>query len=602
MFDLNALVDDLSDNSEFEEIPVDIDAFMGDGYLEQTGVRLSHEQKEAIEHMTQVFRSDTLYQIYDKKRADYLVSVSVREVICMWGKGSGKDFISEVACAYLVYKLMCLKDPAKYFGKPPGDSFDIVNVAQNAEQARNVFFKGLTRMIKNSPWFAGKYTARQRDISFDKNITVYSGHSEAEAFEGLNLIMCVLDEIAGFEHYGGAEEEDGKSPAQAIYDMYSASITSRFGKNGKIVLLSFPRSKGDFISSRYDDVAIEVIPHPYSHTFVINPELPEDAPGNSFDIEWTEDEIVRYRKPGIWASRRPSWRVNPTKEIDDYMEEFYSEPDKSLGKFAAEPQMSEGGFFGDHEAIDEFSNYKNGIDEDGAFLPTFEPKEETDYYIHVDLARKHDRCVVSMAHVDGWTIARGRGMGEEEFVPLVKVDLIKYWTPSRGKQVDFTEVRDYIMDLRRRGFPIKKVTFDQWQSEEMISFFNRMGIKSDILSVGLAHYMDLKLIINEGRGQAPFSEILRRELKQLFITKNGKNVDHPRTKIGSKDISDSVCGAVYNATSLTPKKEAFEFTVKDMDDMRAESWAPKEDRGLIDPPRAERGRMPQDLEKFLGLI
>jgi hypothetical protein len=299
----------------------------------------------------------------------------------------------------------------------------------------------------------------------------------------------------------------------------------------------------------------------------------------------------------VWALRRPSWDVNPRMNIEQYREEFRNEPAKSLGKFAAEPQESVGGFFDDHNLIDEFSKYSNGLDEKNVFYESFKPKEDVDYFIHVDLARKHDRCVVSMAHVSGWREA-GQ-MGAEEYVPLVKVDLIRYWTPDRDKQVDFAEVREFIMSLVRRGFHVKKITFDQWQSEEMIKYFNRIGVEADILSVGLQHYMDLKLIVTEQRGFAPYNEILRREMKQLFITKNGKNVDHPRTTVGSKDIADSVCGAVFNAAYLTPKMTKFEFKVLNSDDFH-EEINPMASRGQIDPPRAPAGtEMPAELRHWL---
>lgn len=600
MFDIDDLIDDLDSTSEFEEVPVSLDIFMGRGYLEQTGVTLSWYQKEMIEHMTQVFRYETLVELYGEKQAKALDNYTVREVICMVGKGSGKDYCAEIACAYAVYKLLCLKDPAKYFGKPPGDSIDIINIAINADQAQNVFFSGFKRMVKNSPWFAGKFDAKQRSIAFDKNITVFSGHSQAEAFEGYNIFMAVLDEIAGFEHFTKGEDEDGKSPAQAIYDMYDASITSRFGDNGKLVLLSFPRQKGDFIETRYREVVGEVVSHPQAHTFVINPKLPADTPGNSFDIEWTVDEILSYAEGSVWALRRPSWDVNPTKDIDMYVRDFFREPTKALGKFAAEPQESAGGFFEDYDAIDNFSNYKNAFDENGSFLPTFKPKEDVRYYVHVDLARKHDRCVVSMAHVETWRKAGMQG-GDEEFVPVIKVDLIKTWKPDRDRQVDFTEVREFIMALVRAGWPIKKVTFDQWQSEEMIKYFNRVGIESDVLSVGLPHYMDLKLIIAEKRGMAPHSEVLRRELKQLFITKNGKNVDHPRTKEGSKDVSDSVCGAIFNAANLTPKVNKFTFQIMSEDDYEQPLNIPS-DTLPIKTPKGDRAKMPADIAKFLELL
>ncbi len=71
------------------------------------------------------------------------------------------------------------------------------NVAINAQQAKNVFFKGFKTKIEKSPWFAGKYEAKVDSIGFDKSITVYSGHSERESHEGLNLLLAVLDEISG---------------------------------------------------------------------------------------------------------------------------------------------------------------------------------------------------------------------------------------------------------------------------------------------------------------------------------------------------------------------------------------------------------------------
>lgn len=602
MFDLDDLIDDLEGDDEFWEIPVDIDTFMGRGYLEQTGVTLSHYQKEMIEHMTQIFRYETLVKLYGKATADVYWSKTVRETICMVGKGSGKDYCAEIACAYVVYKLLCMKNPALYFGKPPGDSIDIINVAINADQARNVFFSGFSRMVRNSPWFKehGGVEPTQRAVRFDHNITVYSGHSEAEAFEGYNTLMVILDEIAGFEHMPKGDDDNGVSPAQAIYDMYNASITSRFGANGKLVLLSFPRQKGDFIHARYEKVVGEVYHHPYQHTFVMNDKLPVDAPGNSFTIEWTEDEIISYAKDNVWALRRPSWEVNPVKFIEEYKNDFYEEPSKALGKFAAEPQESVGGFFDQHDLIDEFSNYKNGWDsERGIFFESFKPDPDAGYYIHVDLARKHDRCVVSMAHVSGWRRVGMQG-GDDDIVPTVEVDLIRYWTPKGDRHVDFTAVREFIMTIIRSGFNVRKITFDQWQSEEMIKYFNRLGVESDVLSVGLAHYMDLKLMVAERRVTAPFDEILRKELKQLFITKNGKNVDHPRTKDGSKDLADAVCGSVFNAALLTPKVTDFEFTVLSADDFKY-GRAPDKPKPLIDPPKASTP-MPDDIARFIELL
>ena len=134
--------------------------------------------------------------------------------------------------AYIVYKLMCLKDPSRYYGKPSGDAIDIINVAINAKQAKNVFFKGFQSKIKNCPWFAGKFYAKTESIEFDKAITVHSGHSERESHEGLNLFVAVLDEISGFALEGASASSKS---SDAIYKAFRGTVDSRFAETGKCI-------------------------------------------------------------------------------------------------------------------------------------------------------------------------------------------------------------------------------------------------------------------------------------------------------------------------------------------------------------------------------
>jgi hypothetical protein len=181
---------DLSDffgaleNNAFEEIPVDLDTFLHDSnYLDQPP--LSQIQRDLVEAMSQIYKEEDLVNFMGEKEGrEHFKKYTKGEVILQLGKGSGKDHTSTIGCAYLVYKLLCLKDPARYFGKPPADAIDIINVAINAQQAKNVFFKGFKGKISRSPWFAGKYDSKADSIEFDKSITVYSGHSERESHEG----------------------------------------------------------------------------------------------------------------------------------------------------------------------------------------------------------------------------------------------------------------------------------------------------------------------------------------------------------------------------------------------------------------------------------
>ena len=251
----NDFLEVLKEN-QFEEKPVDVKTFVeSSDYLGQP--TLSAIQYDIVEAMSQIYKKEDLQELYGAvEGARYYEKYTKNEIILQLGKGSGKDFTSTVACAYIVYKLLCLKDPARYFGKPSGDAIDLINVAINAQQAKNVFFKGFKTKIEKSPWFAGKYNAKADSVEFDKSITVYSGHSERESHEGLNLLLAVLDEISGFASEVGTGNEQGKT-AENIYKAFRGSVDSRFPDLGKVVLLSFPRYQGDFISKRYEDVIME---------------------------------------------------------------------------------------------------------------------------------------------------------------------------------------------------------------------------------------------------------------------------------------------------------------------------------------------------------
>ena len=248
----NDFLEVLQDNP-FQENPVDTKTFVeSPEYLGQPG--LSEIQYDIVEAMSQVYKKEDLQRLMGEQEGTrYYEKYTKNEIILQLGKGSGKDFTSTVACAYIVYKLLCLKDPARYFGKPSGDAIDLINVAINAQQAKNVFFKGFKTKIEKSPWFAGKYNAKVDSIEFDKSITVYSGHSERESHEGLNIMLAVLDEISGFATEVGTGNDQGKT-ADNIYKAFRGTVDSRFPDLGKVVLLSFPRFPGDFISQHYDSV------------------------------------------------------------------------------------------------------------------------------------------------------------------------------------------------------------------------------------------------------------------------------------------------------------------------------------------------------------
>jgi hypothetical protein len=543
-----------SDN--FAERPVDAKTFVeGEAYLGQPP--LSQVQYDIVEAMSQIYRLEDLVDLLgDTEGRRYYKKYTKNEIILQLGKGSGKDFTSTVACAYIVYKLLCLKDPARYFGKPAGDAIDIINVAINAQQAKNVFFKGFKSKIERSPWFAGKFYAKADSIEFDHSITVYSGHSERESHEGLNLILAVLDEISGFASEVSTGNDQGKT-ADNIYKAFRASVDSRFPDLGKVALLSFPRYPGDFISQRYDAVIAEKDIVTKQHRFVMNPDLPENQEGNYLDIEWDEDTVVSYKYPGMFALKRPTWVVNPTRKIDDFKLAFFTDMGDAMQRFACVPTFSSDRFFKQEDKIREAMSIRNPLDSHRRFEESFKPDPDKIYYVHADLAQKHDKCAVAIAHVDKW-VSLQVVKDYAHVAPVVVVDAVAWWEPKVEGPVNLSEVKQWIQNLRRLGFNIGMVSFDRWQSFDIQNELKQVGMRTDTVSVAKKHYEDMAMLVYEDRLVMPAIDLLFEELIELKIVKRDR-VDHPRKS--SKDLADAVCGAIYGAISHTPKDQNLEVEI-----------------------------------------
>ena len=586
----NDFLDVLKEN-QFDEKPVDVKTFVeSSDYLGQP--TLSAVQYDIVEAMSQIYKREDLQELYGLvEGARYYDKYTKNEIILQLGKGSGKDFTSTVACAYIVYKLLCLKDPARYFGKPSGDAIDLINVAINAQQAKNVFFKGFKTKIEKSPWFAGKYNAKADSVEFDKSITVYSGHSERESHEGLNLLLAVLDEISGFASEVGTGNEQGKT-AENIYKAFRGSVDSRFPDLGKVVLLSFPRYQGDFISKRYEDVIMEKESIEKKHTFIMNEDLPHNDPNNQFEITWEEDQIISYKVPKILALKRPTWEVNPTRKTDDFKLAFYTDLGDAMMRFACVPTYASDAFFKQKEKLEKCMNTRNPIDSFKRFEETFKPNPEKMYYVHADLAQKHDKCAVAIAHVDKWVNIQVI-KDYEQVAPIVVVDAVVWWEPKAEGPVNLSEVKQWIVNLRREGFNLGMVSFDRWQSFDIQNELQAVGIRTETVSVAKKHYEDLAMMIYEERVAIPMIPLLLEEMSELKIMR-GNRVDHPRKK--SKDLADAVCGAVFGAISHTPKNNNTEIEVHTWSS--ATRLAEKQQHMV----ELDNREMPNDVKDFLDKL
>ena len=207
-----------------------------------------------------------------------------------------------------------------------------------------------------------------------------------------------------------------------------------------------------------------------------------------------------------------------------------------------------------------------------------------------------------MAHVDGWVTMK-IGESYKEAAPRIIVDAVRFWTPTASKSVDFTEVKDYIISLKTKGFNLKMVTFDRWNSHDMMQQLKAHGINTELLSVAKKHYEDMSLCITEERVLGPQIQLLIDELLQLRIVKD--KVDHPRK--GSKDLSDAVCGAIYNSVALTPRDLNQDIQLytygtvfqSEIEKLKEESDARLNAKNTIRVP--DKPEMPLSLREFMGI-
>lgn len=500
--------DKLLRKEELTEQPVPIEVFVQDKkYLGLPP--LSEIQLEIVRHSTQIFKQDTLINLMGEQAGiEYYKKYTDNEVICMLGKGSGKDHCSRISIAYTSYLLHCLTDPLTYYGKAKGVYIDLLNLAVNAQQAQRVFFEPLKNLLLSSPYFneVGFEPRVSEIFFFSRPVRCFSGHSESEGWEGYEVLTIILDEIAAFKTDAELRGEvRSKGSASAIYNMSKLSVMSRFPEVGKVILLSFPRYKGDFIQQRFF---------------------------NSREKE----------EPKTWSIKAATWEVNPTIKREQLESEYIRNPIEARARFECEPPNMEDAYFRDPDSVRKAFNYRESpIDEEGVFKPWFNNKDGHIRFIHVDLALKKDRAALSMVHCAGFREVK-TSIGVET-LPIINVDLIHSWEASVGAEINFASIRQMIVDLCRK-FDVAKVTFDRWQSVEMIQSLRGQGINADFHSVKKSDYDTLTTAIYDTRLRGYWNEILvEEELLKLRLFANNK-IDHPAS--GSKDLADALAGAVWN--------------------------------------------------------
>lgn len=138
----SALLDSIIDN-DYSEVPVDISTFL-------------HDKKYLGNALYDTEGRFTLYPYWEetlKKIFPDNVTTAYNTLILTGAIGLGKSTVAVICLLYLLYRLLCLKDPYLYYGMQPIDKISISLMNINLDNAKGVAQDKMNQMILSSEWF-----------------------------------------------------------------------------------------------------------------------------------------------------------------------------------------------------------------------------------------------------------------------------------------------------------------------------------------------------------------------------------------------------------------------------------------------------------------
>ena len=564
--------------SDFEEVPVDIMTFISDErYLgrglysvdEFTGERKCTVFPYWLEKLQEIF-PDNLTTRYNT-------------IVLTGSIGLGKSFIAVICQLYLLYRMMCLKDPYTYYGLQPIDkiTFSMLNVT--LEAAQGVGWDKMQQLLQSSDWFMekGNMNASRTNPQWmpPKGIELVFGSSNRHVV-GRALFSNFSDEV----NFGvGNNVEKQKAKLKKMISQIDARMISRFGKGTYLPTMNIIASSKDS-EQAFMESYIEMKRQNESKTTLIVDEpqwivrndkgSPDDhgsfyvAVGNKFlahellPVDATEEEVEAYREKGYFMLKVPPiYREAFEDNIDLALTDNAGISTSSSTKYISGVRLTQiktdsykNPFTKDIIEVgnspEDIMQYSNFFD-----ISRVSPRDlARPLFIHLDMSLSGDKTGIAGVWITG---KRPQRAGEDPSKELeFKVAFSVSVKAPKGFQVSFEKNRNFIRWLRDRGFAIKGISSDTYQSAQIQQQLKSDGFKTKILSVDRVDsstksclpYAFFKSAIYERHLQMyKDCQLLTEEIVSLERLSDG-HIDHPQNF--SKDQSDAVCGALFLASEF----------------------------------------------------
>lgn len=466
------------------------------------------------------------------------------ELVLVWGRRSGKDFLVGIIALYEACRLLEMSDgdPYSFYGISPSQEISILTVAGAAEQAA-VAFREIEGKFFGCKYFEDKYITegitgkaihilttkdkeenakrKEKGLSPKKgSICIEVGHSNSSSLRGKGIYVCILDEVAFYKTTSGSSSGDqiyqGLAPAvktfirkEPVFDKDKNPVLDENGEqkiekffDGKIIAISSPCGEEGLLWNLFSK-----------------------ADG----------------APQRLAFRMPTWEVNLFFTRDELKREFPDRSEEEFNmEFGAEFSGSAGSTFFTKEMVEQ------------SFNPGMNLKEISKpgwaHFFHVDPATSSHNYALCGVHKEIFMKD-----GKQDF--KIIVDVLKFWHPQ-GKPIPVNEIDNYILSLRSR-FHIVKLTYDQWRSENSINLMRKHGLPAMLTSFNtrfkMKIYQELYNLLAENKILIPDdgsegSRLLKQELYNLQrkdTYQGWKVFPNKDAEIKTDDLADALAASVY---------------------------------------------------------
>lgn len=559
---------------DYEEIPVDLETFLCD---EMYLGKYTNYGKD-------------IYDTWKKELAYVHNPINFVDQWAITGStGTGKSTVATYSLCYELYKLMCLKDPNRYYlGANETIWFLFFNL--NLKLAEKTMWGKFQKALQMSPWFLERGTLTGRtNIVYqpNKDIRLDIGSTEEHALS-VAVMFVAIDEMS----FGANDNvEYMQTGMMAIYNQLYLRLSSRFSKAGRIqgrmylissakstnaVLESFIRdNEGEpgMHVSRYKQW--EVLPASkfsgkWFKIAVGNELLTSYIMGvNVSDEEVKEAEMKGYTVIDVPLEMKHRFEMDFNRTLIDSCGISVQSSYKYIPYRIVEPCLGTGVNAFSKEIIQ--TGLKDTLQIKDFFLPEVVPEilYSKKIYIHCDLSKSGDMTGISAVAVLGYKnqerftdTGDSATLKEMVFRHIFSVGL----QCPPNDELSMIKVKDFLHYLKYDlGWNIAGVSCDGYQSLMLLQSlkldgFNVKEVSMDIVKnkedVG---YTVFRNVLVEQRIKLLKLNELIKEITNLERNELTGKVDHPKqtvrilddgTKVKSvgKDISDSLGGAIYNAT------------------------------------------------------